>query len=287
MNIYIVPEYLTEEELRNRGICPEATVEAEYGDRVIKGKRITLAHHTKDYAHCPAPCNDERAQKLKNEEAQIVCSHLDLDTLGGCLALMGNKPEDGAFWQAAEYMDCHGIHHMYKFSEKIQNQLNAWYAYEQTALSRRYEDITEVTEEAERSRDILERILSGDEELIQQGICWAQKATDRVEKKLIYEDEKLRVFRTADQTFCAAQYYSPKYGRAAEATLTYNETKGSIMLAFEDGGQRYSARDIVRELWGELAGGHPGIAGSPRGVYMDEKEFGRIREKVKEIFANE
>lgn len=57
--------------------------------------------------------------------------------------------------------------------------------------------------------------------------------------------------------------YSPKYHRAAEATLTYNETKGSITLAFEDGGQRHSARDIVRELWGELAGGHPGIAEVP------------------------
>ena len=98
MKVYVVPAYLSEEELAVRGICPEATVEAEYGDRVIEGWRITLAHHTAAYAHCPAPCNNGEARKLENGEAQIVCSHLDLDTLGGCLALMGEKPEDAAFW---------------------------------------------------------------------------------------------------------------------------------------------------------------------------------------------
>ena len=287
MKVYVVPAYLSEEELAVRGICPEATVEAEYGDRVIEGRRITLAHHTAAYAHCPAPCNNGEARKLENGEAQIVCSHLDLDTLGGCLALMGEKPEDAAFWQAAEYIDCHGIHHMYKFPEAVQRQLNAWYAYEQTEIPGNFETVSEVTDAVKKSGDILKRIFNGDEALIRQGIRWHRESVERVEQKLIYEDGKLRVFRTEDNTFCAAGYYSPKYHAVAEATLTYNAVKGSITLAFEDGGRRHSARDIVQELWGGLAGGHPGIAGSPRGVFMDESAFDKIRERLKEILENE
>ena len=283
MRVYVVPKYLTKEELKGRGICPEASVEAEYGDKVIEGDRITLAHHTAAYAHCPAPCNDAKAQRLKNEDAQIVCSHVDLDTLGGCLALMGHKPEDEAFWQAAEYIDCHGLHHMYKFTEDIQKKLNAWYAWAQVEIPRSYEDVANITDEIKRAEVILGQILNGDEALIQQGVHWHREVTDRVEQKLIYEDSKLRIFRTEDRTFCAAQYYSPKYQTVAEATLTYNTAQGSITLAFEDGGRRHSARDIVQELWGELAGGHSGIAGSPRGVYMDENAFKQIREKVKGI----
>ena len=33
-----------------------ATVEAEYGDIVIEGTVITLAHHVRKYKHNPPPC---------------------------------------------------------------------------------------------------------------------------------------------------------------------------------------------------------------------------------------
>ena len=39
IRILLVPRYMSKEELANSQIVPNATVEAEYGEKVIKGKK--------------------------------------------------------------------------------------------------------------------------------------------------------------------------------------------------------------------------------------------------------
>lgn len=51
MRIIQVPTYMTMEELEALQIVPDATVEAEYGEKVIEGKYVTLAHHAPQYLH--------------------------------------------------------------------------------------------------------------------------------------------------------------------------------------------------------------------------------------------
>ena len=79
-------------------LTPDATVEAEYGEHVIEGKIYTLAHHSRRYRHMPAPCLFENQSSFNGD---ILISHVDLDTIGGCLALYGRKPDDDEFWQGA------------------------------------------------------------------------------------------------------------------------------------------------------------------------------------------
>lgn len=90
VRVLLSPTYLTDDELSKRGIVADATVEAEYGERVIKGKQVTLAHHTQEYKNKPSPCNTPNVPILNNNST-ILVSHLDLDTLGRNCCFNGNK----------------------------------------------------------------------------------------------------------------------------------------------------------------------------------------------------
>lgn len=67
---------------------------------------MTLAHHD-IRSDNPAPCNTE-VEPLTG--GTILISHIDLDTVGGIMAVEGIKPEDPEFWSAAEFIDNNGPH---------------------------------------------------------------------------------------------------------------------------------------------------------------------------------
>ena len=50
-----------------------------------------------------------------------------------------------------------------------------------------------------------------------------------------------------------------------------NTKFGSITVSALD--NAFDCKAVVQGLWGELAGGHPGIAGSPRGQAMTESDL--------------
>lgn len=151
MHVILAPTYdLAKQYAQEHRV--DATVEAEYGERVVEGEALTLAHHG-PRANNPAPCNDPKAVKLPDDSI-VMISHLDLDTLGGILALQGRKPEGQEFWDAAEYVDVNGPHHIYEFSGRIKDKLNAYYGFEfkmrnaEARLDR--EHVTEVTDSVEK-----------------------------------------------------------------------------------------------------------------------------------------
>ncbi len=283
MKIFQVPSYMTQEELSELQIVPDATVEAEYGDKVIEGRRVTLAHHAPQYVHCPVPCCTKT--EVLEEDSMIVISHIDLDTVGGCLSLMGDKPENIEFWEGAGFIDCNGIHHIHELNEKVQEQLNAYYAWNTANRPERFTEVRDVTEEIVQHGAIIRKILEGDAKLLENGRQWVKTETQKTQNCLVSESETLRVFRIPDNTFCAASYYSPKYQKTVKATLSYNLVKKSITIAFEDGGREHSAKEIVQKLWGEEAGGHRGIAGSPRNKEMTEEDFEKVQESVHKLFV--
>ena len=53
------------------------------------------------------------------------------------------------------------------------------------------------------------------------------------------------------------------------AVVAFNTLNGSVTISFEDTPEGVSACEIAQTLWGMLAGGHKGIAGSPRGLRME------------------
>lgn len=267
----------------------EATVEAEYGDKCINGKLYTLAHHGSRSAN-PAPCNTSAVNPIKN--GTIIISHIDLDTIGGCLALMGLKPNNKPFWQAVEYIDVNGAHHIQDLSQENQDKLNAIYAWNASQNKKeRALGIINVTEDILLYKSILDIVLNKDHpqniQLIKQGKEWAKNRTKEVEDRLLFENEHIRVFQT-DGVFCSASYYSPKYNQVKDCTITLNTHFNAITLAFEDGGKRFNAQEIVQQLWGNEAGGRAGIAGSPRNWSLSKdkinKEFNKLIQIVTEKY---
>ncbi|MCL2159118.1 MAG: hypothetical protein FWH48_06910, partial [Oscillospiraceae bacterium] len=71
------------------------------------------------------------------------------------------------------------------------------------------------------------------------------------------------------------------------AIAVLNKKMNCVTISFADGGKKYNAADAAKALWGDLAGGHGGIAGSPRGwdISYDElrTEFERAAAYLEKI----
>jgi hypothetical protein len=277
-------------ELANK-IKTDATVEAEYGDTVIEGNLVTLAHHSGEWADNPAPCNNYDVPRLPSGST-ILVSHIDLDTLGGIAALWdlsfaAGKKEDGVmkpfayFWEAAEFIDLHGPHYLsqIRFTSNLAKYFNAYWAWSYAqGRAPRYTKITDVTDLVKLHLEAVCRILNDDEELLAAGEKWAKETTEKVEACLLEENPNYRLFATSD-VFCSAGYYSPKFNQVIPVTISINTKIGTITIACTDGS--INCRDIVQSIWGLEAGGHAGIAGSPRGQKMKLADLNKAVQAVK------
>ena len=278
IKIILVPKFLSKEELEAQGITPTATVEAEYGNSVIEGEKVTLAHHVKQYENNPAPCNTPNVPVLE-DGSTIVISHIDLDTLGGIAALLGRKKEDPEFWQAAEFLDLNGVHHLHEVPEDVQDKYLAYSAWGENHRGARITEITDVTESVNERLDLIDRVVDRDPELIAQGRDWNERVQKAIEECLVYENDNVRVFNSKSGVFCNAAYFSPNKEKIIPATVSLNGKFKSVTMALADGGKEFqdlgmeTSRELVQQLWGMEAGGHPGIAGSPRGREMTEEDL--------------
>lgn len=283
LRVLLVPRYMSEDELADAQIVPTATVEAEYGEKVIKGEQVTLAHHIKEYENNPAPCNTPDVPILA-DDSTIVVSHLDLDTLGGIAALMGRKKEDAKFWKTAEFIDLNGPHNLFQVEEETRKKYIAYQAYQANHRNPRFTEITDVTDIVLEHLGIIDRVIDGDKTLIQEGMEWDEETKKKIEECLVFENDNVRVFNSPEGVFCSAAYYSEKQGKVIPSTVTRNGKFKSVTVAMADGGKKVSAKKLVQELWGDEAGGHPGIAGSPRGQEMTEKDMQQLANIVNERY---
>ena len=126
-------------------ITPNATVEAEYGDLVANGSILTLAHHG-SRAGRPCPCSLPNFPELGIETVGI--SHVDLDALGGLMAIMGQKPDQHDwvrnFWAVAAQVDVMGVHKLPQIDlggvaeDAVMDSLNAFWAFSESPEGRVY-----------------------------------------------------------------------------------------------------------------------------------------------------
>lgn len=323
MKILLAPTYDIAKEYADHNRV-DATVEAEYGDKLVEGESLTLAHHG-SRSNNPAPCNDPRAIKISND-ATVLISHLDLDTLGGLMALQGKKPDDPDFWKAAEYIDVNGPHHIHELPQEIQDKLNAYYAFEKERRQlggrpdrEHVQDVTEtvgrytegmdiILDDRDYSRDIdrqaelrdsVDDVGLSDE--YAASVAWMTEREDKhnamIDAGRKWEQEATKAVEdrlvsedenvrvfSTNGPFCNGSYYSPSQKKIIPAVVSYNEKFGSITLSFADGGKDFSAKEIVQSLWGPEAGGRDGIAGSPRGKKMTREDLKEIYAKVSDIY---
>lgn len=256
-----------------------ATVEAEYGDNVVAGSALglTLVHHgpRKDNRN---PCLSENFSGRLQAIKAIGLSHIDLDTLGGTAALMGKKSGPQSFWELAAHIDSNGPHRAAEHPAWNEHKAQ-YFAYCAWARENQYwppkdGSVEDVAVRIETAIDVLSRIFTPtrgvdspfivESPWIMKGVEFEKKLAED-ETRCLIEAGRVRVF--AGDVFTAA-FYRNADGSIADATVSYGTKSGAITLAFEDGGKKHNAAKIMQGLFGAEAGGHAGIAGSPRGKRM-------------------
>ena len=263
----------------------DATVEAEYGDTVVIGSILTLAHHGQRSGR-PCPCSFMNFPKLGIESVGV--SHVDLDTIGGIMSLMGTKPFQNnwvqEFWRVAAEIDVKGVHKLHEIplggvaEDYILDSLNAWWAFSESPEGRVFAPRDGSATEVDLSHhfEVIKKLLTPQEgeewydepqwdnparlALIEAGRAWAA-AKARLDEESLVEDLGNVLLRSSDQ-------FTNHLYRAAKSVVSFNTKTKSVTVSLSDPVKGVSCREVVQTLWGTEAGGHDGIAGSPRGKEM-------------------
>ena len=99
------------------------------------------------------------------------------------------------------------------------------------------------------------------------------------EENLRFETDKVRYF-TSQGDYCSELFYSFDKQAFIPCTVSYDRNRGSVMLAFSDGGKQISAIKIMKKIFGPMALGRNGMALSPRGIEYPERYAFRTAEYV-------
>jgi hypothetical protein len=261
------------------------TVEAEYGSFVMEGTVFTAAHHQGSGPFAgrhlpgfeetgrPSPCNDEDIPVLGHHDV-VALSHIDLDSVGGALRTVADFAPlfDGrfaGFWALAEHIDVSGAHRLDPHHEwaPALRAVWAWMQVHRPRLSR--EEIEDCSEFMHAAGQMLVRLLEGDADLLAAGQAMADAEAELNGESMVRVAEagdRLVVVREAPQF--TNHLYRLLDGRVAAAVVAYNTVMKSVTVSLADPIEGVVCRDIVQALWGPDAGGHAGIAGSPRGQEM-------------------
>lgn len=247
-----------------------ATVEAEYGDACVNGSVLTMAHHG-PRAGQKAPCGYEKG--CADGVEVVGLSHFDLDTLGGCAAILDRKPAGTKFWQLAEFIDLNGAHKLNEGIEKTgakpddAAKLFAFWAWSRNfrVFPNRDGSVSDVTDKVIEGCNVLDKIMNGDADLMKDGAVY-KDAEGKLNTDSFMEAKDGVVVRVSAQ-FTNHLYNAPD-GTAHAAVVAYTTTTGAVTVSFADSPKGKTAREIVQSLWGDMAGGHAGIAGSPRDKRM-------------------
>lgn len=279
-----------------KGVVADVSVEAEYGSTVCEGRVLTLAHHQVDGPYsfaggARAPCNasmliaehsaELKAQLSRAGSVSFLVSHLDLDTVGGIARVLaeltGLSGDSGlftnheGFWRLAEYVDLSGPHRALKSKDADDVNmlaLNAYWAHQHTRAIKRTTEALDVTNEVESAIMALNAILvAKDQVALTQGRRHAEEQ-ERLDANSLIECCADGVVVRAAPTFV-----NHLYGTDGRAVVSYNQSFGSITMSLADPVPGVSCRALVQELFGPDAGGHDGIAGSPRGKRMTFEDF--------------
>lgn len=246
------------------------TVEAEYGDVVVEGSILTLAHHGSRSSN-PAP--SLAVNGVAGDPGLIEAigvSHLDADTLMAIVAiLMGKFGEYLDFCKLIAYVDVNGPHKISQCGAEPKDiaRLYALWAwnYAHKVFSPRDGSILDVTETVMAGVQAIQRICADDPELLAAGEAFRLEG-ETLNKRSFVQIEGGVIVRVCN-AFTNHLYNSPD-GEIAQACVAFDTVVGSITISLADPIVGVSACAIVQSLWGAEAGGHTGIAGSPRGKRM-------------------
>jgi hypothetical protein len=254
---------------------PDVTVEAEFGDAVVTGTMLTMAHHGPRTGQ-PAPCSYSNG--CAPSVRTIGLSHVDLDTIGGVLAALGRKPMGGlGFWRLAEFVDLNGAHKLGQSGASAGDlrRLNAYWAFSRgvRVYAPRDGTVADVTADVLKHVEAVEKILGCDETMLLAGDEFAKGEADLNAKTFVSIERGVILRRS---TSFANHLYTTPDGQIAKAVVSWNPgpdlSGGAITASLADPVPGLSCGETLKALFGPEAGGHAGIGGSPRGKALPESD---------------
>lgn len=322
-------------------VAPVVTVEAEYGDAVVEGSALTMAHHgPRAGQKCPAAYTPQETYAALEAAGvpgadgfghgvapAVVCgvSHLDLDTIGGLMAVWGYKPHGvgvanigEAFWRLAEFVDTRGPHRVpewlageadhFKALGAVEALRAFWAWSAQNRGPRIGAEVTDVTSCVLECFEVIQCLMPGSQpgEWWEGGVWAADGAPEPDFDHCLAQWDRREMLLKAGAEFAAkeealqrasfvrqegsvvlrqsAQFTNHLYPLGANAAVVaFNSEKETVTVSFAEGAEgKHDACAIVQSLWGPLAGGHKGIAGSPRDRKMS---FADAEEAFRAVIA--
>lgn len=260
-----------------------ATVEAEYGDVCIEGNWKTLAHHTLEHRHNPAPC--VRKDVLPLEGGIILISHLDLDTLGGIMLLEGEPLMTDSFWESEALIDTQGVLAEALLSERDRYLMRAYWAWEtklpdQTFLSNPAYQVLDVTDSVALRISFVNMMLkplhtTEEQQLLAAHYQVFQQDLEAFLSTCVYQTEHLRVFISQENQHYLSHYHEEKL---LETCVTLNQAKGTLTIS--DLSPTLDCKAFMQRVFGENAGGQFRVAGSPRDQRMTMEDLRQLLEQL-------
>lgn len=269
---------LLEEALKEEDLT--ITIEAEYGDRLVRGNYLTLAHHGLRRKN-PCPCVIYlNTDHLKDKYLVFGLSHVDLDSLLALFRISPGYKFPQSFLEFAAFVDVNGIHKIPK-ANPSKEDLEKYYACECYIQKLRpkipKDSVSDISAEIRSLFTAFYNIFSNEQEWIKDGEEFRKSLEHLNEDSFI--DKIGDVIVRVHSDFVNHLYITPN-GEEAKAIVAFKPPVGTISVSFADPIPDLSCREIVQELWGEEAGGHDGIAGSPRGKRMKFRDFENLINKV-------
>ena len=283
---------------------PSITIEAEYGDYVVEGRLYTAAHHQPNMKGLPAPCNDWDIPVCTG--ATVVVSHFDLDTLGGCLRTEEKcrdlfHPQHEAFWNLAEYVDLNGPHTMEDYLARLGAEgyyqkeracIQAFWAWAKTQPRLQGPELKDVTSLIKKGAHALRKIFAGDPDLIEAGVALKEAeeelnstSFDRILPRTGDRSRSRQVILRRSNDFVNHLYSLPGDTDVCGAVASLNTATGAVTISLSRPIEGVSCRQIMQRLFGSEAGGHDGIAGTPRGQTFRIEHRDRAAEALAEDIA--
>lgn len=267
-------------------IRPHITVEAEFGDKIAEGSILTLGHHGPRRENPPPCLFSDKVDLPKNPI--IGVSHIDLDALGGIMAVLGVR-KDALFWRVAAEVDLRGPHKLQVIREEflaegeeevdaqlewrhVELELYAFWAYSEAhrVSVPREGHAARITDEVVEYIRVLDVILGlscpEQKELLEAGVEWSLKKDRLDEASLVEESGGVVLRRTS------GEFVNHLYTTQSECVVSFNKKWKSVTISLADPIPGLSCEEVVQTLWGPGAGGHAPIAGSPRDREMSMKD---------------
>jgi hypothetical protein len=269
-----------------RSTEPHYTVEAEYGEELVEGSILTLAHHGERSGN-PCPCLAENLLVESSTDRTIGVSHVDLDTLGGVMSVMGRRPAGStvaAFWELAAFVDLNGPHKLGEANASAGDvrRLSAVWALPKI-YPPRDGTVEDVTDRVMTQIEAVEGILAGDETLLAAGDEFTA-GEDALNASSFVKMLSGGIILRQSESFTNHLYVTPS-GRVARAVVAHNPEHGSVTASLADPIEGIHIGNLLGEFFSPECGGHAGIGGTERDVVRPLEDARRFASLLADKFG--